>query len=211
MNRLLAAGAIALLLGCGACAHDDITHAVVVAPTPIATNAAETPDESTRKWLITPEHTRFEVRADAPLAGEQRYKFSRYRAHVTTQGLDAKFHATIDVHSLDGPFGSIVRDRLLAAALYPEATFDGVAHREPRSTGCNVEGNLTVRGITKRLTFPGNVWEKDGNLHFRALFQIPRLEFEIAFGDSWDAFLPNDVTILLDIDAHPETVEAEPL
>ena len=65
-----------------------------------------------RTWLVTPERTRFEVRADGPLVGEHRFGFRRYRAHVATTGNDASFHATIDVASLEGPFASIVRDRL---------------------------------------------------------------------------------------------------
>ena len=49
------------------------------------------------------------------------------------------------------------------------------------------------------------------DLHIRALFEVPRKEFDIAFHDSWDTFLPDDVRVLLDIDARPERVNAEPL
>lgn len=196
-----------LLLGCG---HDAVQRAVVTAPMQMSERTSA-PIAGERTWLVTPERTRFEVRADGPLVGEQRFGFRRYRARVATTGLDATFHATIDVHSLEGPFGSIVRDRLLEADRYPEATFDGTAKRDVASDACSVDGTLTIHGITKTLHFRGTVREEGGLLRIHALFEVPRKEFDIAFHDSWDTFLPDAVRVLLDIDARPELVNAEPL
>ncbi len=187
------------LLGCG---HDAVQRAVVTVPMQQKTDGA-TPSGTSitpeRTWLVTPERTRFEVRADGPLVGEQRFGFRRYRAHVATNGLEARFHATIDVQSLEGPFASVVRDRLLEASRFPEATFDGTAKREASSDACTVEGTLSIHGITKTLHFNGTVREENGDLHIRALFEVPRKEFDIAFHDSWDTFLPDDVRVLLEL------------
>ena len=199
------------LLGCG---HEAVQKALVTVPVVTAPTASADPDAptpSTRRWLVTPDHTRFQVRADGPLVGEQRFEFEKYRAHITTTGLDATFDATIDVNSIKGPFASVVRDRLLEAQRFPEATFHGTAHREAHDDGCTVDGRLTIHGITKNVHFQGTVREMGDKLHVHALFEIPRSEFDIAFHDSFDAFLPEDVRVLLDLDARPETAQVEQL
>src|SRR5699024_3550628 len=88
---------------------------------------------------------------------------------------------------------------------YPEAKFtstkviekpgymqiDGV----PVQASAEVTGDLTVRGVTKSLTFPATIGVKEGILHARAEFIFKRFDFDIAYKGKADDLIRDEALL----------------
>jgi polyisoprenoid-binding protein YceI len=69
----------------------------------------------------------------------------------------------------------------------PESTFEiasvetiaGAAAGQPN---CNVKGNLTIKGITKAITFPATIQVDETGVNAQAKFDIDRTEWDIKYG-----------------------------
>lgn len=169
------------------------------------------PDKGGR-WLVTPAHTRLEIHGWGPIVGEQVFTFRRFRANIAADRTTASFRAELDVRSLEGgmpEMRSLARDHMLEADAYPHATFVGTAQRREGSDACEVHGVLDLHGITRALTFEGRVRQDGDALRFEATFDMPRKAFDVRLHNAWDAFVPNDVRIVLDVRAEREHVVVE--
>ena len=197
---------VVLSIGCG---HGARQRALLTSP-PSTVRVAATAALDEVRWIVIPETTRFEVRGTNPFLGERRFHFRRFHASITGSR-EATFHAVIDTRSVEGPFSSLVRDRLLEADRFPEATFDGMTTRTGAGDACVVDGILTLHGIAKSLHFDGHVREELDLLSISAIFDVPRSAFDLAFHDSRDRFLPDYVSVVLDIWARRKRVETVPL
>ncbi len=218
---------VLLVMTAAACGEPYMQRATVSAPTApmLAARADAEGDADTvadpsgdgattgpRRWLVTPAHTRIEVHGWGPIVGEQVFTFRRFRANVTADRTRATFHAELDTTSLDGGISwilSMARDQLLEADVYPRATFDGVARRVPGTDACIVDGTLVLHGVTRQLRFRGLVHEELEALRLEATFDMPRKAFDIRLRNAWDAFVPNDVGVVLDVRADREHVLVE--
>lgn len=69
-----------------------------------------------------------------------------------------------------------------------------------------VTGNLTIKGVSKSISFPTKVIEEDGRYHALATFNIDRMDWGIAYGDensaidkAKDKFVYNTVSVGFDL------------
>ncbi|CAL2095277.1 YceI family protein [Tenacibaculum sp. 190524A02b] len=63
---------------------------------------------------------------------------------------------------------------------YPTAKFE-VTSSEVKDGKVNITGNLTIKDVTKSITIPATISEKDGSLSFKSDFSIDRTEFGIQY------------------------------
>lgn len=72
----------------------------------------------------------------------------------------------------------------------------------------NISGNLTMRGVSKNITFPANVSLTDGGITASAKFNIDRTDWKLSYGDeagavdkAKDKFVYNTVNLDLTVSA----------
>jgi polyisoprenoid-binding protein YceI len=208
---------LASALGCSR----PVQRAIISVPnarTPAAAHAGAAPvassDLTAQGWVITPRSTRLELHAWSAFVGEQTFTFRRFRAKVSG-GEAPSFHAEIETDSLEGGMGwmaPVVRERLLETNLYPRATFDGTARRVAGSADAYViDGVLDLHGRTRALRFDARASEEPDALHLVATFIVPRQAFDVKFDSSLDAFVPDEIRVVLDVHARREKVVVEEL
>jgi polyisoprenoid-binding protein YceI len=194
------------------CAGSGTQHATVTAPVLpyVSTPASATADE---RWLIAPPASKIELHAQAAMVPED-FTFKRFRAYVVTNESreTARFHADVETASLEGggpgvaPF---VRTNLLETSVFPKATFDGTVRRSPGTDACVVNGVLTLRDVTQDVRFEATLHDEPDAIHFEAEFDLPRKPFGIRLVDPWDAFVADDVRVVLNVSARRERVKVE--
>ena len=67
---------------------------------------------------------------------------------------------------------------------YPDITFQSTAVTAKTSTTAGhydvkIDGDLTLHGVTKRITIPANVWVEGDNLHATGTFSIDRNDYNV--------------------------------
>ena len=123
---------------------------------------------------------------------------------VTTKVDFAINASSIDSRNPDRD-GALRSQEFFHVTRYPNLRFTGTAVREIDKSTILVEGNLTIRGVTKRVEFPvkvSGVHKAGGQLGtlvgFESTFAINREDFKVA--ERWD-IIGKEVTIHLIIGA----------
>jgi polyisoprenoid-binding protein YceI len=84
-------------------------------------------------------------------------------------------------------------------ANHPTVTFKSTAVRQKSAEQLEIEGDLTIRGTTKRITVPANVvFYEEGVGRFRGEFALNRKDFNVSF-DSRVNPIKDQVTVQWDI------------
>jgi polyisoprenoid-binding protein YceI len=159
-------------------------------------------------WSLDPVHSRvdFEVRY---LAGTFKGEFHEIGAELTVDGERASLAGTAKVASVD------VKDENLAAHLQSPDFFDAERYSELRFTAENirldgdgkvsVDGELTIKGVTKPVTVTGTVTAPIADpygterIGLTLTASIDRTDFGVSWNNplpSGEPSLANDVTIL---------------
>ncbi len=83
----------------------------------------------------------------------------------------------------------------------PTATFSSskIAAGAEGEYGFTVEGNLTLRGVTKKITFPANIETAGDKVTVKSEFSIDRKDFEMKYAGMPDDLIRDDVLIKLDL------------
>lgn len=86
---------------------------------------------------------------------------------------------------------------------FPKATFVSTAVKAGGEGGAThtVTGNLTMRGVTKSITFPAKARLDGGAFSLDAEFKINRKEFNITYAGKADDLIKDDVLMKLSIKA----------
>jgi polyisoprenoid-binding protein YceI len=84
---------------------------------------------------------------------------------------------------------------------FPKARFTSTAVKPGGEKGAThtVTGNLELHGVTKSISFPANIREKDGAVEVDAEFAINRKDFGIVYPGAPDDLIKDDVLIKLQI------------
>ena len=78
--------------------------------------------------------------------------------------------------------GHLKSDDFFGVETYPTASFE-ITNVVPQGTGkYKVEGDLTIKGITKSIKFPASVEEKDGAYVATADITVDRSEYNVKYG-----------------------------
>jgi polyisoprenoid-binding protein YceI len=162
-------------------------------------------------WTIDPIHSRvdFEV---SYLAGTFKGEFHEIGAELTVDGDRASLEGTAKVASVD------VKDENLSAHLQSPDFFDAERHPELRFAAegirldgdgrVSVDGELTIKGVTRPVTVTGTVTapiaDAYGNdrIGLSLTTSVDRTEFGVDWNQplpSGDPALANDVTILAEL------------
>jgi polyisoprenoid-binding protein YceI len=162
-------------------------------------------------WSLDSVHSRvdFEVRY---LAGTFKGEFHEIAAELTVDGDRASLAGTAKVASVD------VKDDNLAAHLQSPDFFDAERHPQLRFAAqdirldgdgkVSVDGELTIKGITKPVTLTGTVSAPIADpygterIGFNLTTSIDRTDFGVSWNNplpSGEPSLANDVTILAEL------------
>lgn len=174
------------------------------APAEAASTVAKGPKAGQTEYAFT-DNTYIGFAGSKPL-GTHYGQFIEYDGSVYLEGEDlstAEVNLTIDMTSTE------VDDSRLTAVLknenffnveeYPQATFvtTGIEHQEEDTY--NVSGKLTLRGITKGVTFPATIELSDGVLNVTAEFSVDRNAWDVGKGYTGQTII--DDLVLIEIAA----------
>ncbi|MEQ8238448.1 MAG: YceI family protein [Cyclobacteriaceae bacterium] len=105
---------------------------------------------------------------------------------------------------------SIIKDKEEFKTAYTPATASEYVVNNPTH---NISGNLTMKGVTKNITFPAAVTISESNLSALAKFNIDRTDWNLTYGDessavdkAKDKFIYNTVNIALEVSASGTTM-----
>lgn len=100
----------------------------------------------------------------------------------------SRFNGVIDVKSINT--GIAMRDKDLKkkeyffADQYPEITFNSTSFTYISPTNVQVTGNLTIRAVTKKISFVMNSTQSAGKTIYTAEVKLNRRDFKVG-GSSW--------------------------
>jgi len=86
---------------------------------------------------------------------------------------------------------------------HPTTTF-AVTGITPGATNSTVTGNLTLRGVTKSISFPATIEVSDSAVEVKATFAINRRDFNINYAGRANDLIRDGVVIQLDLKAAPK-------
>lgn len=89
-------------------------------------------------------------------------------------------------------------------AKYPTATFQSTEIKKD-GAGHTVTGDLTLHGVTKRISFPATIKKEGDAVTATAEFSINRQDFGIAYAGMPDDLIRDLVVIKLDIQPRPKS------
>ncbi len=111
---------------------------------------------------------------------------------------------TIDMNSLHSDSnrltGHLKNDDFFAVPEHPTAEF-AVTSVTSTGSGLEMTGNLTLRGVTKSISFSPEVDITDSEVRLKAEFDIMRFDFGVAYKGKADDLIRDEVVIRLDVTA----------
>src|SRR5690606_30258459 len=116
----------------------------------------------------------------------------------------ARVQLTIDMTTLEADEQALT-DKLKSADFfevetYPESRFVSTAIAKT-DAGYNVSGNLTMKGITKNITFPADIRIDGDTLTASAEFTIKRFDWNINYKGLADDLIKDEVLLVFEVEA----------
>jgi len=84
-------------------------------------------------------------------------------------------------------------------ATHPESQFVVTAFQKKSKNAYELSGNLTLRGVTKNITFPTEVIQSDDSVTVKAEFDINRQDFGISYPGRKDDLIRDEVVMKLNL------------
>ncbi len=160
--------------------------------------------QTTTKWSIDPAHSEVVFKVKHLMISTVSGKFDKSTATVETDGDDftnAKINFSADVSSIntgnEQRDGHVKSAEFFDAAKYPQLTFTGTKFEKAGGDNYILNGDLTIRGITKnvQLTVEYNGTGKDPYGNIKAGFGLTGKINRSDFGLSWNVPLENGVML----------------
>jgi polyisoprenoid-binding protein YceI len=171
---------------------------------------------SSRTWTLDSVHSNLGFSVRHMMIAKVRGKFTRAVAELQileATGIPQSISAVIDAASLDTRDdqrdGHLRSADFLDVEHHPEVTFKSTEIQKIGDMDFDVTGNLTIRGITKSVTFPveieGAATDSSGvrRIGYSAKLRIDRRDFGLVFNqplETGGVLIGNDVEIELDIE-----------
>ncbi len=171
------------------------------------------PSLAAQEWQVDKEKSTVGFEAGwsgSPVAG----KIKSYKAEIKfspddLEGSSAKIE--LDTSSIDTEYPerdeAIVGTDWFDSAKFPAATFESTAFKYIGGAEYEITGNLTIRDITKEVTFPFEfTTDTDGTSRAKGELTLKRLDFGIGQGE-WQAtdYVADEVKVIVDLHANPES------
>jgi polyisoprenoid-binding protein YceI len=174
-----------------------------------ASNTAVAPATS-ETLVINPENSKVEF-VGSKVTGKHDGGFKKFAGTIALMNgkpEDSTVSIDLDMNSVftdaDGLTKHLMTGDFFDVAKYPKATFKAtkiVPDTEKGAGNYMVTGDLTLRGVTKSVTFPAKIAVSDGNVAVNAEFSINRKDFNILYAGKADDLIRDDVVIKLDLEA----------
>jgi polyisoprenoid-binding protein YceI len=213
MNLLLAL----VLAGCAGDVSAGKTDAVVNAP-----SSAPAPAKATApavgSQVLPIDVGQSDIHAlGAKVTGTETVRFSKWSGVVQVVGGKVQgVHVDVDVSSLDAGKpklnGHLNSPDFFDTEKYPKATFQSTSIAEGSTEAGmthTVTGDLTMRGVTKSVTFPMKVQVTDDHVSGEAEFAINRLDWNIAYPGAPDNLIQDKVVLTVKLVAANPSTTAE--
>ena len=114
----------------------------------------------------------------------------------------ANFDFKIDIRSISTGNGMMTKKAQTAewfdTAKYPYAKFKSTKVEKKEGNTYNINGNLTIKGITKAVTVPATYSKANGKITFKGTFYVNRMDFKV--GKKSDA-VPDQMKVNFEIPA----------
>ncbi len=181
---------------------------------PVKSMKAET--TAPAKWSVDAAHTSIKFTVKHLSVSEVEGRFKTFDGTVETVGadfVDAKVNFTVDVTSIstdnDMRDKHLKSDDFFNAEKYPKMNFTSVSFKKTTTGNYVLEGDLTIRDVTKRMkfavTYGGIILDPYGNTKagFKAIGNISRKAYNLKWNTLTEAggvVVGDKVTILLNLE-----------
>ncbi|MEO6671728.1 MAG: YceI family protein [Ferruginibacter sp.] len=174
-----------------------------------------TADTTKTKWAVDPLHSEIHFKVKHLVISTVTGSFKSFHGELDTDGDDfdnGAIRFTMDVDSIDT--NQPLRDAHLKngdffdAQLYPEINFESTAFKKSDDGDYNLDGNLTMKGVTKpvhlRVEYGGSEKDQHGNVKhgFEVTGKINRKEFGLTYNaltETGGLALGEDIKLLANI------------
>lgn len=194
-----------LMSGCVGDVGKDKAAAVVeeVTPAPVA-DAEEEPAEATQDGSLAVEVSRSSVKAlGAKVTATHPIVFKDFSGSVALDG-DAVASVSFDVQmatlEADSPrlTEHLKNEDFFDVPNHPTSTFRSTdVKAEAEGASHSVTGDLTIRGTTKRVTFPATLVVSEGEVTANAEFTINRQDFKVVYPGRPDDLVQDSVVLTI--------------
>ncbi len=197
-----------LLLMTAAC--NDPASDTSKAVTGEAANVASPQTGGGTKYTITPASSKIEF-VGSKVTGSHNGSFEKFDGaidYVNNDPTKSRVNIRMDVNSIKTDDPNLTKHLLTPdffdVAKFPEASFVSTEIKPGGDKGAShtVTGNLTLRGVTKAVTFPATISITPDAANVDADFAINRKDFGINYPGAQDNLIRDDVVLKLTIRAN---------
>jgi polyisoprenoid-binding protein YceI len=170
---------------------------------------AEAPQAGHEALPISPEQSKV-LFTGAKVTGKHEGGFTKFSGtiHLDPERVEAsRVEVDIDMASLftdsERLTGHLKSGDFFLVEQHPTARFVSTQVVPGGEGGAThtLTGNLTLRGVTKTVTFPATVHVGPEAVHAKASFALPRKQFGVAYEGKPDDLIRDDVLMTLDVTA----------
>lgn len=170
----------------------------------------------TTKWTVDPVHTSIKFSVSHLVVSEVEGQFKKFDGTIEAPTADfnnSKINFTVDVNSINTDNETrdkhLKSDDFFNAEKYPQMTFKDLSFKKGKGNNYTLEGNLTIRDVTKKVkfdvTYGGTVVDPWGNTKagFKASTKINRKDFGLKWNNlmaAGGAVVGDEVTIMLKLE-----------
>ena len=169
------------------------------------------------KWGLDKSHSSVKFSVEHLVISEVEGNFKMFDGNLESKTAndftDAKVNFTVDVNSINTDDekrdGHLKSDDFFNAEKYPKMSFAGTSFKKLKGNMYTLEGNLTIRDVTKPVKFSvvhgGVVKDPWGNIKagFKASGKINRKEFGLKWGavtEAGGAVVGDEVNMIINVE-----------
>jgi polyisoprenoid-binding protein YceI len=184
----------------------------------MSTTAVEIPGYVAGTWAIDPVHSEFAFTVRHMMVSKVRGRFDTFEGTIVTGEAPASSSVTVSVDASSINTNNDQRDGHIRSAdffevdKHPKWTFTSTGLRNIEGDGFLLDGDLTIKGVTKPVSFEAELNGIGPDHHggtrigFSALAEINRNDFDVSFngqipGAAGGVILSDKVTVTLEIEA----------
>jgi len=168
------------------------------------------------KWTVDGSHSNVKFSVSHLVISEVEGSFTKFDGTIDAPGADfnnAQINFTVDVNSVntdnEGRDKHLKSDDFFNAEKFPKMTFKSTSFKKGKGNNYTLEGNLTIRDITKKVkfdvTYGGTMVDPWGNTKagFKTTAKISRKEFGLLWSkvtEAGGAVVGDEVTMILKLE-----------
>lgn len=159
-------------------------------------------------YAITPENSKIEF-VGSKVTGSHNGSFEKFSGETHYTGDPTTSHVTItmETDSITTDTADLTKHLktpdFFDVAKYPQAKFESTAIKAggDKDASHTITGNLTLRGVTKSITFPATIAVDPDAITVNSTFTINRKDFGINYAGAADNLIRDDVVLTLKVKA----------